>query len=196
MNSKYDWTLKFKAQLDKLDEQQTDYEQVQQLKKIKKLWDKKYKSLMDDMTMMDGESILIKLHNEIYLDLFQYIHDYIKQNQIPMDGITVSRSTIHTGRKRINVHLKKNEMKVPHSFRLVQNVNAFSPVTIIREMTRIDVGNTTWITLSVYEAFQKAKKENPDWLQKYCSDITFALDRIKEETQKAEATSSEETEEW
>lgn len=194
MHNKYDWTEKFKAELDKLDDQLTDNEQVQQLKKIKKLWDKKYKSLMDEMTMMNGESLLIKLHNEIYIDLFQYIGDYIGKANIPMDGIRITLSTIHHDRKKVGVLLNKAQMIIPHTYRLSQNVNAFSAGSVITDMTGIDVRNNTWITTSVYEAFLEVKRKNPDWLQAYCTDITNSLDRIKEESEKSKYTN--EDDEW
>ncbi len=192
MKNKYDWTEKFKAELDKLDEHQIDYDQVQQLKRIKKLWDKKYKSLMDEMTMMDGEPILIKLHNEISLELLHYIRDYISRNEIPMDGITISRDYVHSGRKRVHVHLNRSEMKIPHSYRFNQSVHDFGSVAVIRDMTGVDIGNNTWTTVSVYEAFQEAKQKNPNWIQKYCADITHALDLIKENSKKVVDIAEEE----
>lgn len=191
MENTYQWIDKFKQELDKLNANQADYEQVQQLRKIKRLWDHKYKSIMDEMTAIDGASILTKLHNEIMTAIYNYILDYIALNDIPMNGISLcKKGTFSTDRERIIVLLNKADMKSSSAFNLGKFVNEINVKKIIKEMTGVTCD--TCATHSIYNAFQDARHKDPDWHLKYCADIKHALDLINEDAKKTEMPIEEE----
>lgn len=184
MDNKYGWIDRFKQELDKLDENQADYEQVLQLRLLRKKWEEKTKTILNDLTMSDGESIIIKLKDEIVKDIWNYVQNYISTNAIPMDGIAITKSRCHGSSLHLDVHYEKNKVKLSGTFGLKSAVISVSPVTILSEMIGMDVRRNTWATWSMYDAFHKAKEEHPDWLEKYCSDITRVLDLIKEDSEK------------
>lgn len=184
MGTKYDWITELKAELDKLDESQPDYEQVALLKKLDKMWDVSVPPMIKEMTSDNSQYYIAKMKNEITYAIRDYLAEYICQDSILSKCMSVSAAGITNGRKRIYLDVEREVQSVLKPYKLRKLIEEIDYRSIMTELTGTDRINDLWATKSLYQAFQKGWQFHPDWVERYCVDIIHSLSLISVELKK------------
>lgn len=181
MDNRYDWVAELRSELDKLDSNRPDYEQVAQLKKIEKLCTQKVKADVNGYILHEKIPYLLMIKNEIVEEIYDFIQKYIEEQKISFKGFQITKASFDGGRLMIRVHVDRSLHSAVNTHYLGQLVSTINFRKIISEMTGIGYANDYWATASMYGAFQKAKRNTPNWVLPYCTEIIRALDLIKQD---------------
>lgn len=178
MTEGYKWIAEIKEILDTLPDAKTDYEEMAKIKRLQSLVNKEVKETVASLTSCESGQYINLLKNEISDAVYEYALAYMKEKKIRTTNFELVRG-IFNGRVMLSIRVDSKDRGTVNTHKLGHYVTHLNFRKIIEEMTGIGYANDYWATPSMYEAFQEAKRKDPEWIEKYCVDIAEALDSIK-----------------
>lgn len=181
---RYGWVKEFTDELKKLDESQPDYEQVLQLRKLEDIWKEKERAVYEELTREADLPYIIRMRNEATKAVYDYICTYISGNE-PLEAcLEVSTRFVHQGRLSLRISLKQGLPFYLNGHGISKAADGINYLKVLQDVIKIEWGGEGWATKSVYEVFKRTIQADPEWIRKYCIDITRTIDLIDEELQK------------